>query len=56
MTGLRRSLRTTLAVALFLCGFPAQAEFRVFRLKVVNSETGTEREVVSRLDELQYAG
>lgn len=56
MTGLRRSLRTTLAVALFLCGLPAQAEFRVFRLKVVNSETGTEREVVSRLDELQYAG
>lgn len=46
-------------VALLLAVFDipaAQAEFRVFRLKIVNSETGTDREVVSRLDDLQYAG
>lgn len=34
----------------------AQAEFRVFRLRITNQADGTERTVVSRLDDIQYAG
>lgn len=56
MTGLSQSLSAIIAITLLVLGSPAKAEFRVFRLKIVNSETGTDREVVSRLDDLQYAG
>jgi hypothetical protein len=33
----------------------SRAEFRAFRLKIVNSETGMERIVTTRFDDLQYA-
>lgn len=56
MPGLRQLLCTSFCVAVVFYGAPAVAEFRVFRLKIVNAETGTDREVISRLDDIQYAG
>ncbi len=34
--------------------FAAQAEFRAFRLKITDAASGTERQVVTRFDHLQY--
>ena len=34
----------------------SHAEFRVFRLRIINSETGTERTVTTRFADLHYAG
>lgn len=39
--------------ALFI-PFAAQAEFRAFRLKITDVAGGTERQVVTRFDHLQY--
>ena len=49
-------LRNLLAAV--VCGFlfsgTAKAELRAFRLKITDTATGTERIVISRLDDLQY--
>ena len=49
-------LRNLLAAV--FCGFlfsgTANAELRAFRLKITDTATGTERIVISRLDDLQY--
>lgn len=34
----------------------ADAELRVFQLKISNAESGTDRTIISRLDDQQYAG
>ncbi len=40
----------------FLFAVTAQAEYRVFRLVITDSASGTQREVLSTLDPFQYIG
>lgn len=44
----------TVLVCAILFSVTASAELRAFRLKILDTATGAERTVISRLDDLQY--
>ncbi len=49
-----RFAQLALMLTMILGASSAHAELRAFRLKIVDSSTGTERFVTTRLDHIQY--